>query len=117
MLTHLALFSHPDPRKVCLIGGGDGGVLREIAKHSEVEEIVICEIDEMVIDVSKKYFATMSKGFEDPRVKVVVDDGAKFLKSMRDTFDIVIVDSSDPIGKVIIISNVFHPIKTVNKQK
>lgn len=98
MATHLALCAHPCPKKVVVIGGGDGGVLREIAKHDCVEEIIICEIDKMVPEVSKKYLPTLAKGFDDPRVTVHIGDGVKYLEEQKAQFDIIIVDSSDPIG-------------------
>jgi len=98
MLTHIAMCAHPDPKKVLVIGGGDGGVLREIAKHKHVEQIVICEIDKMVIDVSKKWLPHMAVGYDDPRVKVNIGDGCKFLESSKSEYDIIIVDSSDPVG-------------------
>lgn len=98
MIAHLPLFAHPNPKKVLVIGGGDGGVLREIAKHPGVEEIVICEIDGDVIDVSKKYLKQLAVGFDDPRVKVRVMDGAKFMSDNPGTFDVIITDSSDPVG-------------------
>jgi len=98
MLTHLSMCAHPDPKKVLVIGGGDGGVLREIAKHSTVEQIVICEIDKMVIDVSKKWLPHMAAGFDDPRVKVNIGDGCAFLANSKNEYDVIIVDSSDPVG-------------------
>jgi len=98
MLAHLPLCSHPDPKKVLVIGGGDGGILREISKHKTVEEITICEIDQLVIDVSKKYLPGLAKGFSDPRVKVIIGDGDAYMKSMPGEFDVIIVDSSDPVG-------------------
>lgn len=98
MLAHLPLCSHPDPKKVVVIGGGDGGILREIAKHPGVEEITLCEIDEMVIETSKKYMPAMSVGFNDKRVKLHIGDGAEYLKQRKGEFDVCIVDSSDPIG-------------------
>lgn len=99
MITHLPLCSIPNPRKVLVIGGGDGGVLREVARHKSVEQIDICEIDKMVIDVAKKFFPHIAVGFSDPRVNLFVGDGAVFLKEVSDDFyDAVIVDSSDPVG-------------------
>lgn len=98
MLAHLPLCSHPNPEKVLVIGGGDGGILREIAKHKTVKEITICEIDKMVIDVSKKYLPSMAKGFDDPRVNVFIGDGYAYMKSKPGEFDVIIVDSSDPVG-------------------
>lgn len=99
MITHLPLCSVPNPKKVLVIGGGDGGVLREVSRHMSVEQIDICEIDGMVIDVSKQYFPEIAVGFDDPRVRVNVGDGVAFLReSPESVYDVVIVDSSDPIG-------------------
>ncbi|KAL1921303.1 uncharacterized protein VTP21DRAFT_11019 [Calcarisporiella thermophila] len=98
MITHLAMNSHPNPKKVLVIGGGDGGVLREVVKHECVEEVVLCEIDEAVIRVSKKYLPHMAVGFQHPKVKIHVGDGFAYLRDMVDTFDVIITDSSDPVG-------------------
>lgn len=98
MITHLAMNSHPNPKKVLVIGGGDGGVLREVVKHECVEEATLCDIDEAVIRLSKKYLPGMSVGFQHPKVKVHVGDGFKFLDDYKNTFDVIITDSSDPDG-------------------
>ncbi|KAF7058429.1 hypothetical protein CFC21_065493 [Triticum aestivum] len=99
MITHLPLCSIPSPKKVLVIGGGDGGVLREIARHGSVESIDICEIDQLVIDVCKDFFPDLSVGFKDPRVRLHVGDAVEFLRnSPEGTYDAIIVDSSDPIG-------------------
>eukprot|EP00736_Rhodelphis_marinus_P008398 Rmarinus@m.15437 len=98
MIAHLPLCSHPNPEKVLVVGGGDGGVLREIARHDCVKEIHICELDQMVIDVSKKYLPCMARGFNDARVHVHIQDGAEFMKTCGIKFDVIIVDSSDPVG-------------------
>lgn len=103
MIAHIPLFAHPNPQKVLVIGGGDGGVLREIARHPSVEEIVICEIDKDVIDVSKKYLRSVAKGYDDPRVTVHIMDGAKFMDANHDSFDVIITDSSDPIGPASVL--------------
>jgi spermidine synthase len=75
MVTHLPLCSIPSPKNVLVVGGGDGGVLREIARHDSVETIDICEIDQLVIDVCKEFFPNLSMGFKDPRVRLHVGDG------------------------------------------
>ncbi|KAA8533628.1 hypothetical protein F0562_030938 [Nyssa sinensis] len=99
MIAHLPLCSIQSPKKVLVVGGGDGGVLREISRHSSVELIEICEIDEMVIDVSKKFFPELSVGFEDPRVRLHIGDAAEFLRHAPEgKYDAIIVDSSDPVG-------------------
>lgn len=98
MITHLAMNSHPDPKKVLVIGGGDGGVLREVVKHPSVETAILCDIDEAVIRLSKKYLPGMSIGFQHPNVSVHVGDGFKFLADRKNEFDVIITDSSDPEG-------------------
>ncbi|TXG71231.1 hypothetical protein EZV62_006166 [Acer yangbiense] len=99
MITHLPLCSIPSPKNVLVVGGGDGGVLAEISRHSSVELIDICEIDKMVIDVSKKFFPDLAVGFEDPRVQLHIGDAVDFLrKAPEGKYDAIIVDSSDPVG-------------------
>jgi len=103
MLTHLAMFSHPAPKRVLVVGGGDGGVLREVAKHKVAEEIIICEIDQCVIEASKKFLGSMGKGYSDPRVTVKMMDAFIYLKELCEDpnskkFDVIIVDSTDPVG-------------------
>jgi len=98
MITHLAMMSHPNPKSVLVIGGGDGGVLREVVKHETVESAILCDIDEAVIRLSKKYLPGMSVGYQHPTVKVHVGDGFKFLADYKDSFDVIITDSSDPEG-------------------
>lgn len=99
MIAHLPLCSIPSPRKVLVVGGGDGGVLREVSRHRSVEQIDICEIDEMVINVSKQFFPDLAVGYEDPRVTLNIADGAAFLRECQaGTYDAIIVDSSDPVG-------------------
>lgn len=98
MLAHLPLFAHPCPERVLVIGGGDGGILREIAKHDCVKRIDICEIDAMVIEAAKKFVPSMSCGFDDPRVAVHIADGSKFVADKDSEYDVIIVDSTDPVG-------------------
>ena len=100
MITHLPLCGLPQPpRRVLIVGGGDGGVAREVAKHDCVEAIDMVEIDEMVPQVSKKFFPHMAKGFEDPRLRLLIQDGIDFVKNCTPgTYDAIIVDSSDPVG-------------------
>ncbi|XP_057950438.1 spermine synthase isoform X2 [Malania oleifera] len=99
MIAHLPLCSIQSPKTVLVVGGGDGGVLREISRHMSVEIIDICEIDEMVIDVCKKFFPGLAVGFEDPRVRLNIGDAAEFLRNAPEgKYDAIIVDSSDPVG-------------------
>ncbi len=98
MLAHTPLCCHPSPEKVLVIGGGDGGILREVARHECVKSIDICEIDEDVIKLSKEFLPSMSCGFDDPRVSVNIADGSEFIKGKQGNYDVLIVDSSDPIG-------------------
>ncbi|XP_020227876.1 spermidine synthase 2 [Cajanus cajan] len=101
MLTHLALCSILNPNKVLLVGGGDGGILREISRHSSVEHIDICEIDKMVIDVYKKFFPDIAVGYEDPRVHVHITDGIAFINSVPEgTYDVIILDAFQPMGPI-----------------
>lgn len=98
MLAHLPLNCHPNPRKVLIIGGGDGGVLREVVKHPEVQSVEMCEIDEKVIEVSKKYLPKMAIGFESSKLSLHIGDGFEYMKKHQGEFDVIITDSSDPIG-------------------
>jgi spermidine synthase len=103
MMAHIPLFAHPNPEKVLVIGGGDGGILREIAKHPRVKEIYICEIDGDVIKYSKQYLPGLAEGYNDPRVTVKVMDGSKFMDENQNQFDVIITDSSDPIGPASVL--------------
>ncbi len=98
MIVHLPLFAHPNPRNILVVGGGDGGVLREIAKHKSVEKIDLCEIDEEVIKHAKKWLPYAASGYDEPRVSVHIEDGATFVKKFKSAYDVIIVDSSDPEG-------------------
>jgi len=98
MIAHVPLCVHPKAKKVLVIGGGDGGTVREILKHDSVNEVDVCEIDEKVIEISKRHFPYLANSFDDPKVKIYCEDGNKFIKSHKDEYDLIIVDSSDPIG-------------------
>eukprot|EP00833_Pecoramyces_ruminatium_P006826 jgi/Orpsp1_1/1180858/evm.model.c7180000074889.2 len=98
MIAHLPLNSHPCPKNVLVIGGGDGGVLREVVKHDCVESVTLCDIDEAVIRVSKQYLPHLACGFDHPKCHVYIGDGFQFLKDKVNTFDVIITDSSDPVG-------------------
>ena len=98
MMAHLPLFAHPEPETVLVIGGGDGGVLREINRHKQVRTIECCEVDEAVVETSKAFFPGMACGFDDPRVQLHIEDGVTFVQARESAFDVIIVDSSDPVG-------------------
>ncbi len=98
MLVHMLLHAHPNPRKVIVIGGGDGGVVREVLKHDSVEKVYFIEIDEEVINVSRKFFPGVASGVDDNRVEIKCMDGAEFVKGRVGDIDAVIVDSTDIIG-------------------
>ncbi|XP_018023973.1 spermidine synthase-like [Hyalella azteca] len=97
MLAFLPLNSHPNPEKVLVIGGGDGGILREVAKHPAVKEIVMCEIDDHVVAACKEHIPSLASGFSDPRVTLHFGDGMEFLGSHAGKFDVIITDASDPV--------------------
>lgn len=100
MITHVPLFAHPNPKRVLVIGGGDGGVLREVVKHESVETATLVEIDDMVIKLSKMYLPEMSKSYLNDKVEVKLCDGFKYLKECEglNKYDVIITDSSDPDG-------------------
>ena len=98
MIAHVPLMCHPNPQKVLVIGGGDGGTVREVLKHKSVKEVHLCEIDKMVVDLSLKHFPEIAGAMNDPKVKHVYADGAQYAKDHPNTFDVIMVDSSDPIG-------------------
>ncbi len=98
MMAHVALFTHPNPKKVLVIGGGDGGMIREVVKHPSVEKAVLAEIDDRVIAASKAYFPTVGSALDNPKVDIQVGDGIKYVNDHKGEFDVILIDSSDPIG-------------------
>jgi len=99
MLTHVPVLAHGYAKDVLIIGGGDGGMAREVLKHSTVERVTMVEIDAGVIDFSKTYLPQLSQGaFDDSRLELVIADGAAFVKETEKRFDVIIVDSTDPVG-------------------
>lgn len=97
MMAHVALSSHPDPRRVLIVGGGDGGVLREVLRHKSVEKATLIDIDEEVINASKRFLPTISAALEDPRADVKPMDAMVYIKAAKEEFDVAIVDSTDPV--------------------
>ena len=99
MLTHVPIIAHGAARRVLIIGGGDGGMAREVLRHKSVEHVTMVEIDAGVVEFSKTYLPMLSNGvFDDPRLNLVINDGAVFMKENTEKFDVIIVDSTDPIG-------------------
>jgi len=97
MMTHIPLHVHPNPENVLIIWWGDWWMIRECIKHDSVKHVTLCEIDQWVIDASKKFLPFISSGFDDKRVDVVVWDGAEYVRNTEQKFDVIIIDSSDPI--------------------
>lgn len=99
MMAHTPIIAHGNARRVLIIGGGDGGMAREVLRHDAVEHVTMVEIDAGVVEFSKEYLPSLSAGaFDDPRLSLVIADGAEFVKTCQDRFDVIIVDSTDPIG-------------------
>lgn len=96
VMGHIPTMVHPNPKNVLIIGGGDGGIVREFVKHPNLERIDLVEIDERVIEVSKIYFPDCTSGLSDKRVNVRPQDGVEYIKSFKKFFDIIIIDSTDP---------------------
>lgn len=99
MMSHPALFAHPDPRSVLIIGGGDCGTLREVLKHPEVDQAVQVDIDEAVTRASERFFPELCSANSDPRARLLFADGVRYVKeAAADSVDVVIIDSTDPVG-------------------
>ncbi len=98
MLAYVPLFSHPNPKEVLIIGGGDCGCLTEVLSHPDVKRCTMCEIDEKVVEVCKRHFPHLTKGAADKRANLVFDDGKKFIEETDEKFDIILLDLSDPVG-------------------
>ncbi|MCF6138952.1 polyamine aminopropyltransferase [Pseudalkalibacillus berkeleyi] len=98
MVAHVPLFTHPNPKHVLVVGGGDGGVIREVLKHPSVEKAVLVEIDGKVIEYSKKYLPSIAGDLDDPRVDVQVDDGFMHIAKSENEYDVIMVDSTEPVG-------------------
>ncbi len=99
MIAHVGMFSHPEPRKVLVIGGGDGGAIRELLRHEELEKVVMVEIDEKVIEASKEHLPGIASSFDHPKLELIVGDGIAYVEQAADAgFDLVLVDSTDPVG-------------------
>lgn len=109
MLAHVPLLAHGRARRVLVIGGGDGGVLREVLQHP-IDSATLVEIDRHVIDLCLAHLPSLSNGaFDDPRTRLVIGDGLRFVQDINETFDVIIVDSTDPVGPgEILFSEAFY---------
>ncbi|MFH1057233.1 MAG: polyamine aminopropyltransferase [Pseudomonadota bacterium] len=101
LLAHVPLLSHPAPRRALIIGGGDGGLLTEALKHPSLERVDLCEIDAAVIAAGREFFPAVAAGFNDPRARVHIGDGAAFVKNIAEPYDVILVDASDPEGPAV----------------
>lgn len=98
MISHIPMLSHPNPERVLVVGGGDGGTVREVLRHPSVKEVVLCEIDGKVIEVSKKYLPSIAGALDDSRVVINVEDAIEYMKRQNNNFDVILIDSTDPMG-------------------
>ncbi len=101
MITMVALNSHPRPSRVLIIGGGDGGTLREAVAHPLVEKVVMVEIDGRVVQAAKDLLPELACSFDDPKAELIIDDGIKYVKEHKNEFDIILVDSTEPVGPAV----------------
>lgn len=117
MISHVPMTIHPNPKKVLIIGGGDCGVAKEICKYEEVEHIDMVEIDELVVKACREYLPEVSGRLSDSRVQFIFDDGVKFAANKKNEYDLIIVDSSDPIGpaKVLFEKSFYQSLHTALK--
>ena len=99
MIAHPAINVHPNPKNILVIGGGDGGTIREVLKHPSVDKVTMVEIDELVVKASKEHLPSLSKEFDNPKLDLRIEDGIEFVKNAApETYDIILVDGSDPVG-------------------
>jgi spermidine synthase len=101
MITHIPLFTHGNPERALIVGGGDGGAIREMLKHPSIKEAHLVEIDGRVVDLSREFLPEISVALDDPRVKVFIKDGIEHVRNSKGYYDIIIVDSTDPIGPAV----------------
>lgn len=98
MLAHVPLIAHPHPRSVLVVGGGDGGTVREALKHPTVDRIELVEIDTAVVEVSRAFLPFVSRELDNPKVHITYEDAARFVKETSQQFDVILIDSTDPFG-------------------
>lgn len=99
MISHPAILSHGKVKKVLVVGGGDGGTIREVLRHSSIEKVTMVEIDANVIEASKEFLPSISRSFNHPKLKLIIGDGIKFVEEAKpESYDLIIIDGSDPVG-------------------
>ena len=99
MMTHLPILAHGSVERILIVGGGDGGILREVTRHANIKHITQVEIDQAVIDLCREHLPNHSDGaYDDPRVRIVIDDGLGWVSNTTEKYDVIICDSTDPIG-------------------
>ena len=99
MLAHVPIYAHGAVKSVCIVGGGDGGMLREVLKHASVKRAVLVEIDAQVVEFCRQHLPTVSAGgFDDPRTQIVIADGVQYMRNAPEKFDLIVIDSTDPAG-------------------
>ncbi len=109
MMVHVPLAAHQMAKRALVIGGGDGGVVRELLKYPHLEKIALVEIDEEVIRVCRQFFPDMSHSLSDPKVEMIITDGVEYVKNAQEGFDVIIIDSTDPFGVAeLLISPAFY---------
>lgn len=109
MLAHVPLAAHGHARRVLVVGGGDGGTVREVLRHREVEEVVLAEIDPEVVEVCRRHFPETAASLDDPRVRIAIGDGIAHVAEHPDTYDVILVDSTEPVGKAVgLFSQAFY---------
>ncbi|MFD2215169.1 spermidine synthase [Metabacillus endolithicus] len=101
MVAHVPLFTHPNPENVLVVGGGDGGVIREVLKHPQVKKATLVDIDGKVIEYSKKFLPEIAGKLDDPRVEVKVGDGFMHIAESENEYDVIMVDSTEPMGPAV----------------
>ena len=97
MISHVAMFTHPNPERVLIIGGGDGGTAREVLKHTSVQKVDMVEIDKTVVEASRLHFPGVGD-FNNPKLNVLYEDGIAYMKNVKQPYDVIIIDGSDPVG-------------------
>jgi len=110
MMAHVPLLTHDNPTSVLIIGGGDGGLLREVLRHETVKKVVLVELDNRVMEITKKFMPKVpGSSFEDPRLELIIQDGSKYIKEQGPNFDVIFCDSTDPIGPArVLFSSEFY---------